>query len=89
MEHLDRGHYVFDLNVEVPLKTVSEGSVIRANVYRPKIGDRCPVIVTYGPCMSKNYPSPPGQNHPELTPPSRWQRHSIFVVSSREEGSPP
>lgn len=41
--------YIFEQNVDVPLKSAS--GLVRVNVYRPKSEDgaRVPVIVTYGP----------------------------------------
>lgn len=50
-EIIDRGDYVLEKNVEIPLKPGQNGSVIRANVYRPKGDKPCPVLATYGPCM--------------------------------------
>lgn len=41
--------YIFEQNVDVPLKSAS--GLVRVNVYRPKTNDgaRVSVIVTYGP----------------------------------------
>jgi predicted acyl esterase len=39
--------YVFEQNATVALKT-SEG-LVRCNVYRPKITEKVPVLITYGP----------------------------------------
>lgn len=39
--------YIYEQNVDVPLQN-SEG-LIRVNIYRPKTGEKVPVLVTYGP----------------------------------------
>jgi predicted acyl esterase len=40
--------YVYEQNVSIPLK--DSGTVVRANIYRPKDKDaNFPVLVTYGP----------------------------------------
>ena len=57
---VDRTHfsYIFEQNVDIPLRTgnLSDGDLIRANVYRPHDSDdgvKYPVLVTYGPCKLK------------------------------------
>ncbi|CAK7211655.1 hypothetical protein SCUCBS95973_001188 [Sporothrix curviconia] len=50
----DSGAYIAETDVTVPLPTSKPTSlddplIIRANVYRPKHGRPCPVLVTYGP----------------------------------------
>ena len=40
--------YVFEQNVDVPIKTFETG-LVRVNVYRPKTDVKVPVLVTYGP----------------------------------------
>lgn len=40
--------YVFEQNVDVPIKTFETG-LVRVNVYRPKTSEKVPVLVTYGP----------------------------------------
>lgn len=47
--HEDSFPYVFEQNVDVPIKTFETG-LVRVNVYRPKTGEKVPVLVTYGPC---------------------------------------
>jgi hypothetical protein len=39
--------YIFEQNATVPLKT--SNGLVRLNVYRPKVNQKVPVIVTYGP----------------------------------------
>ena len=39
--------YIFEQNVTIKLKSF-EG-LVRCNVYRPKIAEAVPVLVTYGP----------------------------------------
>ena len=56
---IDREEYIFEKNVEIPLKPGKYGSVIRANVYRPKGEGKFPVLATYGPC--KCWPQPSAQ----------------------------
>lgn len=41
--------YILEKNVTVTPKTITNGGLIRCNVYRPKVSERVPVIVTYGP----------------------------------------
>lgn len=41
--------YILEQNVTVTPKTVTTGGLIRCNVFRPKVSDRVPVILTYGP----------------------------------------
>lgn len=41
--------YILEQNVTVAPKTIKDGGLIRCNVFRPKVDDRMPVIVTYGP----------------------------------------
>jgi predicted acyl esterase len=40
--------YIFEQNVDVPIKTFEKG-LVRVNVYRPKTDKPVPVLVTYGP----------------------------------------
>lgn len=39
--------YIFEQNATVPLK--SSDGLVRVNVYRPKVQEKVPVLVTYGP----------------------------------------
>jgi hypothetical protein len=57
------GSYIAEKNVDIPLPTAlsdpeNRVGLIRANVYRPKDsfmdGKKYPVLVTYGPCMTKS-----------------------------------
>lgn len=41
--------YILEQNVTVSPKTIANGGLIRCNVFRPKVAERVPVIVTYGP----------------------------------------
>lgn len=50
----DRGSYVLEQDVDIPLPNTKEGFpgdplLVRANLYRPKKAGRFPVICTYGP----------------------------------------
>jgi predicted acyl esterase len=44
----DSFSYIFEQNVDVPIKTFEKG-LVRVNVYRPKTDKPVPVLVTYGP----------------------------------------
>lgn len=49
------GPYIFERDVDVPLKTAQPGIkddplLVRANVYRPHKEGKYPVLCTYGPC---------------------------------------
>lgn len=50
----DRGNYIFEQDVDIPLLTTkpsieSDPLLVRANVYRPKKKGHFPVLCTYGP----------------------------------------
>jgi len=52
------GLYIVETNVDIPLRTATKSTpddplLVRANVYRPKAGQKFPVLVTYGPCKSE------------------------------------
>ncbi|KAL1859192.1 hypothetical protein Plec18170_002307 [Paecilomyces lecythidis] len=93
--------YIFEKNVCVPLQN---GGIIRCNVYRPyntEMGEKCPVLVTYGP-YGKDIPYKdfnPGShrllnpNHQteqsawETPTPSYWTAHGYAVVRADEVGT--
>lgn len=39
--------YIYEQNVTIRLKSFA--GLVRCNVYRPKSGDKVPVLVSYGP----------------------------------------
>ena len=39
--------YIFEQNVTI--KLLSNPGLVRCNIYRPKTGERVPVLATYGP----------------------------------------
>ena len=49
------GPYTVEINVDIPLRTAAKSTsddplLVRANIYRPKLEGKYPVLVTYGPC---------------------------------------
>ena len=49
------GDYIVEVNVDINLRTATKSTpddplLVRANVYRPKLEGKFPVLVTYGPC---------------------------------------
>ncbi|KAI0131924.1 Alpha/Beta hydrolase protein [Xylariales sp. AK1849] len=98
---VDRPDYVFDKNVEIPLKPGKSGTVIRANVYRPKAPGKYPVLCTYGP-YGKDIPY--ADFHPksyadvnpkhkttdsgwEVPDPLYWTSHGYAIVRADERGT--
>ncbi|CAI6303891.1 unnamed protein product [Periconia digitata] len=93
--------YVFEQDATVPLKTSSSG-IIRCNVYRPKAteGEKCPVLVTYGPYGKdipykdfhpKSFSEVNPEHHSEHsaweTPdPGFWTKHGYAIVRADERG---
>ncbi|OQO01542.1 hypothetical protein B0A48_12577 [Cryoendolithus antarcticus] len=95
----DNFSYVFEQNVDVPLK-VREGGLVRVNVYRPKTDKPVPVLVTYGPYGKDiSYADFHPKSFAELNPqhksdhsawetpdPKFWTSHGYAVVRADERG---
>ncbi|CUM67400.1 uncharacterized protein PRCAT00005094001 [Priceomyces carsonii] len=94
--------YIFEKNVDIPLKTdTSGGSLVRANIYRPKKDGKYPVLVTYGPYGKdihyedfhpKSYAEVDIEQHSdhaawEVPSPTFWTKQGYVVVRVDERGT--
>jgi hypothetical protein len=46
---MDEESFPYIIQKDVSIELTTSSGLIRCNIYRPKISDRVPVLVTYGP----------------------------------------